>query len=269
MDLSERIDTILNWTEWLLIRRTPRKASLVAIAEPMLYSCFCLLLLFILQVLFFFLIINVLYHVTTSPKSFFRVLWRVGEAVVGRGNAGWKTSKSRHPCLCQNWSPGPPEEKTGRGSVLNRPSCFPDDPLGQRTEVKWTVKQQGRRVEERDGWQIYGGGLRAYSKSSCTSDRHTAIPHYFTPITELSGFTSTVTNNMLCCIFSSVFFMKELSSVSSFRWKFKIKQNLSTHPRGHNQHHILLVSEQPHPVHNGEFFLILIIIMKYLLSANL
>ena len=60
---------------------------------------------------FFFLIINVLYHVTTSPKSFFRVLWRVGEAVVGRGNAGWKTSKSGHPCPCPIRSWWPPARK--------------------------------------------------------------------------------------------------------------------------------------------------------------
>ena len=37
-------------------------------------------------------------HVTTSsPKPSFRAPWRVGDAVVGRGNAGWTTSKSGHP----------------------------------------------------------------------------------------------------------------------------------------------------------------------------
>ena len=39
-------------------------------------------------------------HVTTSsPKPSFRAPWRVGDAVVGRGNAGWATSKSGHPWL--------------------------------------------------------------------------------------------------------------------------------------------------------------------------
>ena len=46
-------------------------------------------------------------------------------AVVGRGNAGWTTSKHRYPCPCKNCSQGPPAEKTGRGFLLNRPSCPP------------------------------------------------------------------------------------------------------------------------------------------------
>ena len=50
-----------------------------------------------------------------------RAPWRVGDAVVGRENAGWTTLKSGHPCPCQNCSQGPPAEKTGRGSLLNRP----------------------------------------------------------------------------------------------------------------------------------------------------
>ena len=32
-----------------------------------------------------------------SPKFFFRARWRVGDARVGRGYAGWTISKSRHP----------------------------------------------------------------------------------------------------------------------------------------------------------------------------
>ena len=39
---------------------------------------------------------------TASPKSSFRALWKVGDSVVGTGNAGWTTSKSGHPCPCQN-----------------------------------------------------------------------------------------------------------------------------------------------------------------------
>ena len=59
----------------------------------------------------------------------------VGDAVVGRRNAGWITSKSDHPCPCQNCSQGPPAEKTGRGSLLNRSSCTPDDPISRGTEL--------------------------------------------------------------------------------------------------------------------------------------
>ena len=66
-----------------------------------------------------------------SPKPIFRAPWRVGDAVVDRGIAGWTTSKSGHPCPRQNCSRWPPAEKTGRGSLLNRPSCPPDDPIGQ------------------------------------------------------------------------------------------------------------------------------------------
>ena len=37
----------------------------------------------------------------------------------------------------------PPAGKTGRGSLLNRPSCLADDPIGQRTEVNF-VKHWGK-----------------------------------------------------------------------------------------------------------------------------
>ena len=54
------------------------------------------------------------------------------------GNAGWTTSKSRHPCPCQSFSQGPSAEMTGRGSLLNCSSCSPHDPIGQGTELNWT-----------------------------------------------------------------------------------------------------------------------------------
>ena len=55
-------------------------------------------------------------HATTaSLKPSLGAPWRAGEAVVGRGNAGWTTSKSEHSCPCQNCSQWPPAEKTGRG----------------------------------------------------------------------------------------------------------------------------------------------------------
>ena len=82
-------------------------------------------------------------HATAaSPKPSFRVPWRLGEAVVGRGNAGGTSSKSGHPCPCQNCSQGPPAEKAGGGSLLNRPSCPPDDPIGHGIEQKWSYSDK-------------------------------------------------------------------------------------------------------------------------------
>ena len=72
---------------------------------------------------------------TTFPKPPFRAPWRMGDAVVGRGNAGGTTSKSGHICPYQNCSQGPPAEKTEKGSRLNRPSCPSDDPAGHGTEL--------------------------------------------------------------------------------------------------------------------------------------
>ena len=81
-------------------------------------------------------------HATTaSPKPTFRAPWRMGDAVVSKGNAGWTTSKSGHPCPCKNCSQWPPAEKTGRGSLLNRPPSTPppppDDSMGKGTELNW------------------------------------------------------------------------------------------------------------------------------------
>ena len=73
-------------------------------------------------------------HATTaSPKPYLRASWRAGNAVVGRENAGWTILNSGHSCPCQNCSQGPPSEQAGRGSLLNRPSCPPDEPIGQVT----------------------------------------------------------------------------------------------------------------------------------------
>ena len=78
---------------------------------------------------------------TASPKPFFGALW----SVVGRGNAGWTKSKTGHPWPCQNCSQEPSagegEKKTkkGRASLLNRPSCPPDDPVVQGTGLNRTA----------------------------------------------------------------------------------------------------------------------------------
>ena len=43
-------------------------------------------------------------HATTaSLRPFFRAPLKMGDAMAGKGNAGWTTSKSGHPCLSQNW----------------------------------------------------------------------------------------------------------------------------------------------------------------------
>ena len=77
-------------------------------------------------------------HATTaSTKPSVRAPWRVGDTKVSRGNAGWKASKTEHPCPCQNCSQGSPAEKSGRGSLLNHPSCPPNNPISQRTEMNW------------------------------------------------------------------------------------------------------------------------------------
>ena len=65
------------------------------------------------------------YAMTASQKPFLRAPWRMGDAIVKRGNAGWTPLKSGHPCPCQSCSQWPSAEKTRRGSLLNCPSCPP------------------------------------------------------------------------------------------------------------------------------------------------
>ena len=84
---------------------------------------------------------------TASPKQSFRAPRRIGDTMVSRGNAGWTTAKSRHTCLCQNCSQRPPAEKTGRGFLLNHPSCSPDDPISQRSELNcWRQWKSCRKI---------------------------------------------------------------------------------------------------------------------------
>ena len=102
------------------------------------------------------------YATTASPKSSFKSARRMGDAVVDRGNAGWTTSKNGHPCPCQSCSQGPPAEKNGRGSLLNRPSCPPDESIGQGTEVNWTVKVNVLLTHNSDGFR--SGCYTVYSQ---------------------------------------------------------------------------------------------------------
>ena len=82
-----------------------------------------------------------------SAKPSFRAPRRVGDAMGSRGNAGWTTSKSGHPCPCQNCSKKPPAKKTGRGSLPNCPSCPHDNPISQETELNFLLSILGKHSE--------------------------------------------------------------------------------------------------------------------------
>ena len=88
---------------------------------------------------FFYLLVLAWFRHVTWPDSLTKTILQstleVGHTMVGRGNAGWTTSRRGHPCPCQNCSQGPPAEKTGRGSLMNRLLCPPDDPICQGTEL--------------------------------------------------------------------------------------------------------------------------------------
>ena len=70
-----------------------------------------------------------------SPKPSLKAPWRVGDAMASRGNVGWTTPKSAHPCPCENCPQGPRAVKSGRESLLNHLLSPPDDPVGQGTEL--------------------------------------------------------------------------------------------------------------------------------------
>ena len=72
---------------------------------------------------------------TACPKPSFRAPWRIDEAVVGRGNAGWTSSMSGHPRPCQFYL---------RGSLLNCLSCPRDDPISQGTELNCIFSRKKR-----------------------------------------------------------------------------------------------------------------------------
>ena len=50
----------------------------------------------------------------------------------------WQHQRMDIPCTRKNCSQGPLAEKTGRGSLLNRPWCPLDDPIGHGTVLNWT-----------------------------------------------------------------------------------------------------------------------------------
>ena len=113
------------------------------------------------------------YATTASPKPSFRAPWRVDDAVVGRGNAGW-TTKNGHPCRCQNYLQGPPAKKTGRGSLLDHPSSPFNNPISQGTELNWIkmmiVVTPKKGLESRQ-WDNTQEHERREKRTACTKSQ--------------------------------------------------------------------------------------------------
>ena len=84
---------------------------------------------------------SALSHATTaSPNPFFRAPWRVGNAVVGRGNAEWTTLKSEHSCPCQICSQVPPAENDWK-RISAESSVIIISPTSQSVKVlNWYMK---------------------------------------------------------------------------------------------------------------------------------
>ena len=67
---------------------------------------------------------------TASSKPFSMAPWRVGDAVVGGGNAGLKTSKSGRPRLSRTSCKKDWKRVSDELSLMS-----PNDPIGQGTEL--------------------------------------------------------------------------------------------------------------------------------------
>ena len=94
---------------------------------------------------------------TASPKPSFSAPWRMDDAVVGRGNAGWTTSKSGHPCSCQNCSQWPPAEKIGKGIAAGLSPMSPRRPNRSRdwTELHISGPNTIHRVTSRVRFTVH------------------------------------------------------------------------------------------------------------------
>ena len=80
--------------------------------------------------------------------------WRIGDAVVGRGNAGWTTSKEWTALpVRENYSQESPAETTGRGLLPNRPSCPPTMDNIKRVDSPTRVRELLTRVSCRNDWK--------------------------------------------------------------------------------------------------------------------
>ena len=115
---------------------------------------------------------------TTSPEPSFGASWRLGDAVVGRGNACWTISKSGHPCPGQSCSQGPPAGKAGRGSLLNRLSCLPGDTIGQGAGQNWPNWTDWTELTELNWLKLNKTGRKAEIKQTefLADELYSAIP---------------------------------------------------------------------------------------------
>ena len=71
---------------------------------------------------------------TASPKPFLRALWRVGDAVVGKEMLDGRHQRVDVPADAGTAHDGFPKERLEE-DLFCRPSCSPDDPVGQRIEL--------------------------------------------------------------------------------------------------------------------------------------
>ena len=72
---------------------------------------------------------------TASPKPSSGAPWRVGSAVVSRGNSGGQHQRVEILAHSRTAHKGLLQKRLEEGSQLNRPSCPPDDLIGQETEL--------------------------------------------------------------------------------------------------------------------------------------
>ena len=85
-------------------------------------------------------------------------LKRVGNAVVGRGNAGWTTAKSGHPYPCQTCLLRMASCRKDRKRISAESSLTsPDDPVGQGAELTELVEHVYNRKTRSyySSWQLF------------------------------------------------------------------------------------------------------------------
>ena len=77
--------------------------------------------------------------IPASPKPSCRAPWRAGDAVVGKRNAGWTTSKSEHPYPRQSCSQWPPTKRLDEDLRCPIPIPTPMTLSVRGTELSLTV----------------------------------------------------------------------------------------------------------------------------------
>ena len=78
--------------------------------------------------------VDVTRHITAFPRQFFGLPWRMDNAVIGGEILDGQRERVDVPLHARtSRAKWPIAEKTERGSLLNRPSCPSDEPIGQGT----------------------------------------------------------------------------------------------------------------------------------------